>query len=441
VTAAAELSQTPGAALAQAQRAALSVFLIRIGGAALAYLTQILLARLMGKAEYGIYATVWVWITVLGHGSLWGLSHATCRFVPHYRARGEADLARGFLAGGAVFTVVSGLLVAVLGAAVLFLGRSWIGEAYMWPLAVAVLVVPLFALQDYVEAVARSFNWVGLAIAPPYLLRQGALAAAMVGGVVLGAPAEAWVAIACTLAATTLALAVQTAAVLRRLVRVLPPARRAYKGRDWVIAALPLAMVDLALTGFNFLDVLLMSFLLSPEAVAVYFAATRILQFVNFIPYAATAATAARFAEAKARGNVAELRALVVRTARLMSLATLVAGTAVLLAAPVLLRLFGPGFEASFGPLLVLVMGVAAYAAFGPAEDLLNMLGGERLSATVAFVSLCSAGLLIFLLVPAYGIMGAAIAMALANVVRGAGLCLMARARLGISTHVMSRAG
>src|ERR671921_1603126 len=91
-------------AFAETERAALSVFVIRIMGAAIAYGTQILLARVMGKAEYGIFATVWVWITVLGHASLWGLSQTTCRFVPHYRARGERDLMAGFLSGGAGFT-------------------------------------------------------------------------------------------------------------------------------------------------------------------------------------------------------------------------------------------------------------------------------------------------------------------------------------------------
>lgn len=428
-------------ALAQAERAALSVFLIRIVGAALAYGTQILLARLLGKAEYGLFATVWVWVTVLGHGSLWGLSQATCRFVPHYRARGETDLARGFLAGGGVFTLVSGFATATTGAAVLWFGRDWIGEPYVWPFAIAMLLLPLLALQDYVEAVARSFNWPALAIAPPYILRHGFIGAALVASILLGAPAQAWVAIACTLAALVFALLIQVTILLRRMRRVLPAAPRNYRMREWISASLPLAAVDLALTGFNFVDVILMSFFLPPEAVAVYFAATRILQFVVFASYAATAATAPRFAEAKARGDLDSLRALVVRTARLTSAATILIGAVVLLAAPLLLRLFGPGFDASFAPLAVLVMGVVAYSFFGPAEDVLNMLGGERLSAAVALTALMVAVLLNLLLIPAYGIMGAAIAMAVAYGVRGAGLSIMARARLGIATHVLARAG
>ncbi|HEX2726442.1 MAG TPA: polysaccharide biosynthesis C-terminal domain-containing protein, partial [Beijerinckiaceae bacterium] len=194
------------------------------------------------------------------------------------------------------------------------------------------------------------------------------------------------------------------------------------------------------LTGFNFIDVLLLAFLLPPEAVGVYFAATRILQFVVFVSYAASAATAARFAEAKAHGDVAHLRALVLRTARLASAATFVVGVGVLLAAPILLRFFGPGFDASFGALAILVAGTVLYSACGPAEDVLNMLGGERLCATIALSAFLAAVLLILVLVPPLGIIGAAVAMASANVLRGAALATAARWRLGISTHILARA-
>ena len=48
--------------------------------------------------------------------------------------------------------------------------------------------MPLFALQDFLEGVARSQNWVGLAIAPPYLLRQTLMMGCMVAAVLLVLP-------------------------------------------------------------------------------------------------------------------------------------------------------------------------------------------------------------------------------------------------------------
>ena len=142
---------------------------------------------------YGVFATVWVWIAVLGHGSLGGFGISVCRFLPQHRVRGELDLARGFLAAGAVVGLASGAVVAAIGAALLWLARDLVCAEYLLPLTLALCVVPAFALQDYVEGVARSFNWTALAIAPPFIIRQGLIAVAMLLAVVWGAPPEPWV--------------------------------------------------------------------------------------------------------------------------------------------------------------------------------------------------------------------------------------------------------
>lgn len=437
MTAAVGLLSSNRAALAEAQKSALVVLGLRVLGAGLAYGTQVLLARLMGRAEYGIFATVWVWIAILGHGSLWGVGQSVCRFVPHHRARGELHLARGFLAGGAVFVVASALVTVALAGALLWFTRNAVEAAQVWPFLLALAILPLFALQDYVEGIARSFGWTGLAIAPVYVLRQGLIAAAMTGAVLSGAPSEAWVAIACTLMALGVALAVQTVLVVARLRRELVPGPRGYSLREWAGASLPIAFVDLTTLGLGSIDVILLGLYLAPEAVGVYFAATRIVQFVLFAQYATSAATAQRFADAQARGDLATLTALVTRTARLTALMTFVAGGAVLAASPLLLALFGPGFGASVGVLAILISGIVIQSAFGPAEDLLTMLGAERVCALVSTAVLAMAAILNLILIPRFGVTGAALSMAVAAVLRGVALSAVARLRLGIATHVL----
>ena len=429
-----------GGVLALARRSAVTVLAVRIAGAGLAYGTQVLFARLMGQADYGVFATVWVWIAILGHGSLWGVAQSVCRFVPEHRARGDLPAVRGFLIGGAAFTLVSSLAIAGLGGLVLWLLRPIIGEAHVWPLAAALLVLPLFALQDFVEGVARAFHWTGLAIAPPYLLRQGLIAAAMLASIAAGAPADPVIAVFCTLTATAISLVVQAGLLVRRVIVEIPAGPRRYETRRWAAASLPIALVDFTQLGLSFVDVILLGFFLPPEQVAVYFAATRILQFVVFVQYAASAATAQRFAEARAHGDDATLRALVAGTTRLTCLATLATGAAILAASPLLLALFGPGYAASVPPLAVLITGIMLASAFGPAEDLLTMLGHERLCAAIALAALGFAVCLALLLIPAFGVMGAAVATAGASAGRGLALGWAAHRRLGFATHVLGGA-
>lgn len=413
---------------------ALAVFGVRIAAAACAFVAQVLMARLMGGEEYGIFATVWVWTALLGHGSTWGLSQAACRFLPTYRAQGAAGPERGFLAFGAVFSLAAASLLAGLGAGLLWLHPGLVAGAYAGPVLVAALVLPLFALQDFCEGVARGRNWTLLAVAPPYLLRQGLIMAFMLAAVGFGAPAEAAIAVACTLAATALSLAVQAATLLRRLGRERKPARALYPWRDWLRAALPMALIDLAGSGFNFVDVLVLGFLLPPAEVGAYFAATRLLQFVVFVQYAASSVTAQRFAEAQARGDRAGLEALIRRWSRLTLLATLATGLAVVAAGPLLLGLFGPDFREALPLLALLVAGHGLAAAFGPAEDLLTMLGAERACAAVTVALLVAAVLLTLVLVPLLGLTGAALAAGLVTAGRGGILALLAHRRLGLLT-------
>jgi O-antigen/teichoic acid export membrane protein len=416
--------------------AAIHVFAIRIGAAGFAYVGQVLMARLMGGTEYGVFAAIWVWIAILGHSATLGLSQGACRFMPADQARGDLAAVRAYLVGGAVVTLVSAVAIALGGLALVWWEGSLLEGPYAAPILVAALVLPLFALQDYCEGVARGQNWAVLAIAPPYLLRQGLIMAAMLAAVAFGAPAEARIAVLCTLVATGVAVAIQATLLLRGLGRVLPAGPRRYAWRRWFRACLPIAASDLAGAASSFIDVVVLSLLVPPATVGLYFAATRIQQFVVFVHFAATAATAQRFTAAHAAGDRMQLDTLVTLQARLTLAATAVIGIAIVAAAPLLLGLFGPEFRDSLPILAVLVAGSVVASVFGPGEDLLNMLGGERLAAGIALGMLVLAGGLCLALVPAFGVVGAALAMAIASVVRAVAMAWAAHAVHGLITPV-----
>lgn len=418
--------------------AALSVFAIRVAAAGLAYGAQVIAARLMGAEGYGVYATLWVWTAMLGHTLTLGLSQGACRFLPAEQARGDLDHARGYLAAGALFT-----LAASVGTALAGLGIAWLSPGLPdgmsgAPLVLAACLLPLLALQDYLEGIARSQNWVVLAILPTYLLRQLVMVAGLAAAVLAGAPARPEIAMACMLLAAFVSTALQALLLARRLRPLLPPGPRRFRPRAWLRACLPIALVDLATTAFGFVDVLLLGLLMPPAAVGLYFAATRVHQFVPFVQFAASAATAQRFSAAEARGDRAGLARLVRLQAQATAAATLVTGLAVLAAGPPLLALFGEGFAAGVPVLAVLVMGSVTASLFGPGEDLLTMLGGERLCAALTLAALGVAILLGLLLIPALGLLGAAASMSAATVLRALALAWAARAVHGLAMPIWS---
>ena len=88
------------------RRLAGTIFIIRVISAALAYLSQILLARWMGGSDYGVYVYVWTWVLLLGSMMDFGISASAQKIIPEYRTRGEHALLRGFLSGSRWMTFV-----------------------------------------------------------------------------------------------------------------------------------------------------------------------------------------------------------------------------------------------------------------------------------------------------------------------------------------------
>ena len=81
------------------QRMAGTAFVIRVAGAAIIFLSQILLARWMGGVEFGIYVYAWTWLQMVGDIIHLGLPLTAQRTIPEYTQRNDLDGLRGFLIG------------------------------------------------------------------------------------------------------------------------------------------------------------------------------------------------------------------------------------------------------------------------------------------------------------------------------------------------------
>ena len=107
-----------------------------------------------------------------------------------------------------------------------------------------------------------------------------------------------------------------------------------------------------------------------------------------------------------------------------------------LLAGKYMLRLFGDDFAGGYPVMVILSIGLLARAALGPAEKLLIMLGKQTLCATVYAASFAINLLLCLLLIPPYGIAGAAAATAAALVAESILLFTVTRNRLGFHVFI-----
>ena len=349
-----------------ARRSAMIALVIRLTSAGLAYLAQVVFARLMGQYEYGVFAYTWVWFLVFSAIATLGFGDSPVRYVAQLRARGEDDYLRGFIRFAPSMMLASSVVFGVLLVAALPLLEGLIDHAYLMPMAFMAVSIPFACLQAFFEGLGRSYDWTVPALLPNYILRHGLLLVIMVAAVWLGFKATAPTGFVCLVLAMTISIAYQATTILLRLRRVVPPGPRAYRPREWVKGSAPFAVLYAAQHLSSFADVLVLSFFVSPAEIAIYFAATRIIQVVNLVPYAATVGTAHLFSASHTLGDHDELQRLCRSVAATTFTIAAFAVLAMVAAGHWLLGMFGHGFEAGYVPLVILGVGVFARVAAGP---------------------------------------------------------------------------
>src|ERR1700710_2880049 len=418
------------------KRLAGTIFIIRVVSAALAYLSQILLARWMGGSDYGVYVYVWTWVLLLGSMMDFGISASAQKIIPEYRTRGDHALLRGFLSGSRWMTFAVSSVVSLLLAGVVKLLSPWIDASAIVPLYIGCLTLPAFVVANTQDGIARSHDWMWLGLMPQFIVRQSLIIGFTAGAFALGFNLGATAAMLASAAAVWIAMLGQMMVLNRRLGGQVEPGAKTYDFRGWLAISLPILMVEGFYLLLSYTDVLVLQQFRPSEEVGIYFAVVKTLALVSFIHYAMSATTAHRFAEYHAAGDKARLSAYVAHAIK-WTFWPSVAATALLLAfGKPLLWLFGPQFVAGYDIMFIAAIGLVVRSAIGPVARLLNMLGHQHAcalayaSAFVANVVLC------VVLIPRFGGHGAAAATSLALVFETVLLFWIVRRRLGL--HVLA---
>jgi O-antigen/teichoic acid export membrane protein len=418
------------------QRLAGTIFIIRVFSAALAYFSQVLLARWMGGSDYGIYVYVWTWVLLLGSMMDFGIASSAQKIIPEYRTHGEHALLRGFLAGSRWMTFAVSAVVAALLAGLVRLLSPWIGAGEIVPLYIGCVTLPAFVVANTQDGIARSHDWMRLGLMPQFVIRQSLIIGVTAGMFVLGFHLGATAAMAASAAAVWIAMIGQMVALNRRLAGHIPPGPKAYDVGSWLSISLPILMVEGFYLLLSYTDVLVLQQYRSSEEVGVYFAVVKTLALVSFIHYAMSATTAHRFAEYHAVGDRARLSAYVAHAIKWTFWPSLAATIVLLALGKPLLWLFGPQFVIGYDIMFVAAIGLVVRAAVGPVERLLNMLGHQYICALAYGLSFVLNVVLCVALVPRFGGYGAAAATSISLTFETVLLFYIVRRRLGL--HVLA---
>jgi O-antigen/teichoic acid export membrane protein len=419
-----------------AQRIAGTAFVIRVAGAGLIFLSQVLLARWLGAFEYGTYVYAWTWLLLIGDIIHLGLPLTAQRYIPEYTQRNAFELLRGYLIGSRRAVFATATLVATLAAAAVYSLRPSLDTHLVLPLYFACAVLPFYTLSNLFDGVARSYDAITIALLPQFVLRPIVLIAVMAAAYSSGLVTDAATAMLAFGFATWSTSLFQFVMLERRVRQSVPPGPRRYDFKGWIATSLPIIAVGAFFTLLTYTDVLVLQLFRPSDEVAHYFAATKTLSLVAFIYFSVSASVAHRFAAYHVAGDHDGLMAFARSTVHWTFWPSLVATLLILALGKPILWLFGPNFSSSYPLMFILAVGLLARAAVGPAERLLNMMDEQRMCA---LIYACAFGVNVagaFLLAPRFGSAGAAVAITLAIMVESALLFVVAKRRLGIHLFI-----
>ncbi len=366
-----------------------------------------------------------------------GLDTAVVRFVAEYASRGAWSLVRSFLRHAVAIVGASSVALSLALVTTVELLDGRLTEALEHTFLAGAALLPALSLLLLVSGVLRGLKRLVVSMLPQWLLRP-VLVIVAVAVVVLGAtPGAPTVMLLDAAVSGVLVLYLLRAARLRR------PVGGAGEPRPplwtWLATSLPILAQILVRMSMSRVDILLVGALLGTASSGIYTAAAQMSILLTFGSMAVNYAAAPVFAELEAHRRRRELQRVVILGTRAGFLFSLAVAAGLLVVGPFVLSLYGPDFLAARLPLQVLVVSQLLGAAGGSVGFLMVMTGQERPAAWIT----AGAGLLNLvlnlLLIPRYGLLGAAAATGLANVVWTAAHAVAVHRRIGVNATIFGR--
>jgi len=392
-------------------------FLGAIFTAALGYVFRVYLARVLGAEALGIYALGMTVVGLVGIFGGLGLTSAASRFPLVYGGSGRFEDLRSFL----VWSILS--LAGVNGLFLLgvVFARHWIATTfYHTPSLVNYLL--LFGLIMFVGTLT---NFFGQLLQGYKQVAKRTLITNFVGAVLSMAFTVVLVELGTGLWGYIFAQLASAVVVLILLAlasyRLTPGAARVsfrpvhFPPREVLSFAAAAFAMDVLGFLYTQTDKVILGVYLDARSVGIYVVAATIIQFLPIALQSVNQIFSPMIADLHARGETAMLNRLFQTLTKWVAGLTLPLVAVVAIFSRVLMRIFGQDFEVGWAILVIGSLGQLVNCAVGSVGYLLLMSGNQRRLVRIQVVTAVVTVGCCLLMVPRWGLAGAAIAMAVGN--------------------------
>ncbi len=418
-------------------------FILRLFGMALLYGNQVLMARLMGVSQYGYYTVIMTWINFLVTFSIFGFDHSALRFFSMHFGKQEWAKARGFLRFS--FRIIAFASVICMVAWFVFLWNKQqspnlhdryprtYSEAFLW----AMFVIPLLAVIYQSSAIFRSIHQIKLSLASVYvILPLGISIASIIYYNTNEFKMQVDGAVLMNLLVTFLVAMFMIRKIKKNLRPKYHPEEPKFEARLWLGTTITFLAMNILALIIKQADILFVSHYFGPREAGIYSTAVKISALIPFglsiVEYVYTPRISSMFL----KNDRKELQDYISHAARLTVLITVPLAILLIFFGKYLLMIFGKEFQSSYIPLIILIAGQLINVFTGMVGALLTMTGNQNIFLRVYLVAAFADISLNIILVPRFGVIGAATASAVSTIILNSFLYVLVRKKLGIKASV-----
>jgi len=400
-------------------------------------LFNVLIARILGPRQAGVYYLALTVAYLVGVMAVGGLDTTVIRFLARYRVDNNWGAFRGTLR----FALRAVGAFGILGSICLLFGAPWLATTIFQkpelivPLRIVASYVPLFAFEAVMLAATQSFKQMKYkvyieAMLNPTLRILLAGTVYLLGGrvyAVLGAYIF-----------SVLICAILSVIALRRCMPVnlaaFPPEVHRRELLDYWSPMFGVHVLNFTVL---YADTLILAHFRSSTEVGLYSVCFRLIVVQGFFLGVVSQIFGPMVSELHHRSELKQLadysKAITVWAVEVFAPVALV----FLVAPREIMSVFGGGFRSAAPCLMILVVGQVANYVTGPVGLIINMAGWSRLQLVNTSTSLALQVTLAILLIPRWGIYGAAVANSAALVTLNLMQLFIVRRRLGFHPFSM----
>lgn len=388
-------------------------FLIKLTAMGLTFVTSILIARLLGAEGYGTYAYALSWINLLSIIAVFGMDRLLLRETAVHAKNHNWSYLSGVLRWG---NRTSALIAISLGSFAAFIAwqfknddNSTVIEA-LW---IALILLPFMTLTALRAGTLQGLHKVALGQVADDLVRPIVYACLLIVAflfykdqtnpqLVMGFNVFAYI---CAFIAGMVIL-------FKHLPAEVKTASPEYESKRWLKAAMILSFLGAIHVVNKEIRTLMLGQLASIEEVGIYTVAMRGAELIVLPINVINAVVASKFASLYANKDMDGLQRVLTQSTRVMLLISIPCAAVLIGFSDLILGIFGESFLAGKTTLAIMCIGSVISCGIGSVGLLLTMTGHESLAAKAIIYSLIANVVLNLILIPLWGVEGAAISSA-----------------------------